>query len=161
MLRTKITIASILTLIYFLGLPAQVYGVSSHSQWWAHFTYPLLHGNIVHLICNIYALWFCLNERTYPKQTLLPLLYIIAVVSSFLYTSDQPTIGFSGVIFAMIGINLVRVPTRVNIIYMVIILAAGILIPQIAGVNHLISFAIGCAVAMLTGHVKRFKHDYF
>lgn len=160
MLQTKIAITSVLTLIYLSGIPTQSYGFYTEAPWWTHFTYLFFHGSLIHLACNIYALWFCLNERTYPKRILIPILYAITVASSFVYISDQPTVGISGAIFAMLGINLVRVPTRINILYMVVILISGFVIPQIAGSIHLTSFLIGCTIAIFTQNIKRFKHDY-
>lgn len=160
MLRTKITIITILTVIHLSGFSSSAYGVSSYSPWWTHFSYPFFHGSIVHLICNLYAIWFCLNERTYPKQILIPILYAITIVSSFIYTSGEPTIGISGAIFAMIGINIIQIPTRTNVIYIVSILAAGFIMPQIAGVNHLISFLLGGMIALFTRNIKQFNHDY-
>lgn len=160
MLQTKIAITTILAVIYLFGIPFQGCGFSVGAPWWTHFTYIFFHGNLIHLACNVYALWLCLNERTYPKHILIPILYAITVTSSFVYIPEQPTVGISGAIFAMLGINLVRVPTRINILYMVVILISGFVIPQIAGAIHLTSFLIGCTIAIFTQNIKRFKHDY-
>lgn len=160
MLQTKIAITTILAVIYLSDIPFQSCGFSSGAPWWTHFTYIFFHGSLIHLACNAYALWFCLNERTYPKHILMPMLYIITVASSFVYISEQPTVGISGAIFAMLGINLAQVPTRINILYMVIILISGFIIPQIAGVIHLTSFLMGCTIVIFTRNIKRFKHDY-
>lgn len=159
MLRTKITIASILTIVYFLPVSCQVYGVSECSPWWTHFTYQFFHGSLLHLICNLYAIFMCLNNKVFSKRTLIPILYFVSVAASFMYTSSIPTIGASGVVFAMIGINFTRIPTRTNAIYMFVILAVGLALPKIAGITHLLSFMAGSATALFYQNIKHFKHD--
>ena len=78
-----------------------------------HFLYPFSHANIWHLACNMLCL-LMLKCRTHIFAT-----YLIAVISSFLpsfclYDSitqggfaalSVPTYGFSGILFAMVGIS--------------------------------------------------------
>lgn len=78
-----------------------------------NFLYPLSHANIWHLAANILCLWM-LRCPTHIFAT-----YLIAVLCSFLPSFSiydcivqggfaalsEPTYGFSGILFAMVGIS--------------------------------------------------------
>ena len=72
-----------------------------------HLLYPLSHANIWHLAANILCLWM-LKCRTHIFAT-----FVLAVLCSFLPCPLLPlygesaafTMGFSGVLFAMVGIS--------------------------------------------------------
>lgn len=78
-----------------------------------HLLYPLSHANIWHLLANVLCLWML----RCPLHIFIT--YLIAVLCSFLpsfclidsimqggfYSLQQPTYGFSGVLFAMVGIS--------------------------------------------------------
>jgi membrane associated rhomboid family serine protease len=82
-----------------------------------HFLYPFSHANIWHLFANILCLWM-ISCRLHPIAT-----YLIAVACSFLpsfclYDSiahcslaalTVPTYGFSGILFAIVGVSWGRV----------------------------------------------------
>ena len=157
MVPTKITIIAILAIIYFVGIPSCIYGVSSASPWWTHFTYPFIHGSLIHLLSNIYALWFCLKKKTSPK-ILLPI-YLMSVLASFIVSSSIPTVGISGMIFSIIGISLTSAPTKKNIIYVTIILISCFIIPHIAGAIHFVCFILGLTVSAIYKNINHFKND--
>lgn len=92
----RIVISVILVLAYFL-FPAVGYVGGVHG---ANFVYPFCHANIFHLLSNILCLWLL----SCPLNILAT--YIIAVLCSFLpaFTSE-PTMGFSGVLFAIAGVS--------------------------------------------------------
>ncbi|WP_367279879.1 rhomboid family intramembrane serine protease [Bacteroides sp.] len=158
MVPTKITIITILTIIYCAGIPSDSYGVSSTSPWWTHFTYQFLHGSFIHLLSNAYALWFCLNKKNASFKNLLSI-YLMSVLASFIIPSSIPTVGSSGMIFSIIGINLISAPTKRNIIYTTIILITGFIIPHIAGGIHLTCFILGFTVSAIYKNINRFKND--
>ena len=78
-----------------------------------NFLYPLSHANIWHLLANILCLWM-LRCKMHIVAT-----YLIAVVCSFLPSFSiydcvmqggfsalsEPTYGFSGILFAMVGVS--------------------------------------------------------
>lgn len=65
-----------------------------------HILYPLSHANIWHLLANILCLWM-LRCRLHIIVT-----YLIAVLCSFMPCFvSEPTMGYSGVLFAMVGIS--------------------------------------------------------
>lgn len=106
----KLVVSLFLVGSYFL-LPK--YGFTFHGPLIGHFLYPLSHANVWHLLANILCLWML----RCPLH--LVVTYAIAVLCSFLpsfclidsithsgfYSLQQPTYGFSGVLFAMVGIS--------------------------------------------------------
>lgn len=65
-----------------------------------HLLYPLSHANIWHLLANISCLWM-INSKLHVAAT-----FAMAVLCSLLpcFVSD-PTMGYSGALFAMVGIS--------------------------------------------------------
>ena len=65
-----------------------------------HLLHPLSHANVWHLLANILCLWM-LSCDLHLSVSL-----IVAVVCSFIpCLMSEPTMGFSGVLFAMVGIS--------------------------------------------------------
>ena len=102
----RLVVSFILVGSYFV-LPK--YGFTFDSSLLSHLLYPLSHANIWHLAVNIMCLWM-LRCPTYILTT-----FVIAVLCSFLPCPQfsfldvclvyEPTMGFSGVLFAMVGIS--------------------------------------------------------
>lgn len=142
MVREKIKTIAILAVIYLLYTDGSSFGFSTDSAWWTHFTYPFFHGSWIHLIGNCYAFWFVYSNRIF-KQYTLPIIITIAIAASFLTEMKMPTVGFSGVIFAMGGINSAYRKCKLkNIIPILIALSIGFLLPNTNGMIHLVSFMI-------------------
>lgn len=65
-----------------------------------HLLYSLSHANIFHLLANLLCLWMI----RCPLHLLVA--FVVAVLCSFLPCFvSEPTMGFSGVLFAVIGIS--------------------------------------------------------
>jgi membrane associated rhomboid family serine protease len=101
----KLVISFLLVGSYFF-LPK--YGFTAFNYTLTHhLLYPLSHANIWHLAANILCLWM-LPCRTHIFAT-----FVMAVLCSFLPCPLLPlygesaafTMGFSGVLFAMVGIS--------------------------------------------------------
>lgn len=70
----------------------------------SHLLYPLSHANIFHLAANTLCLWMI------RVPVLIFVTYPIAVLASFLPSFvSEPTMGFSGILFAMVAITWGRV----------------------------------------------------
>lgn len=89
-------------------------------RWWSPFTCTFLHGGIMHLIGNLYFFW--IYGRTCEKaigSLKFLLLYLLGAWGSVLvqiwtvsvFVNDEPTIGASGAISAVLGAFLVLFPT--------------------------------------------------
>ena len=87
------------------------YGFTFHGPVINHFFYPFSHANIWHLSANILCLWM-LRCQPHIIAT-----FVCAALCSFLPCpllplygeSDALTMGFSGVLFAMVGISWGRI----------------------------------------------------
>lgn len=87
-------------LLWYMLLPSFGFGGSSDTTtyWTGHLFYPLSHANVWHLFANVLCLWMI------PCRLHLLSSYAVAVVCSFLPCFlSEPTMGFSGVLFAVVG----------------------------------------------------------
>jgi membrane associated rhomboid family serine protease len=81
----------------------------AHGEYWRLLSSTLLHAGWIHLLFNMYALYFggALVERIYGGRLML-LMYVVtgiaASTASFVFGSDIPSIGASGAIFGMFGV---------------------------------------------------------
>ncbi len=80
-------------------------GFSSTSAWWTHLTFAFQHGGWIHLILNslVFINSFGVLEKRIKWYVLLPVIYLISVISSFFFILELPTVGCSGMIYAMFG----------------------------------------------------------
>jgi membrane associated rhomboid family serine protease len=105
----KALVALVLTLCWVF-IPITGYS-SDDSSLLPHLLYPLGHANLWHLVGNLFILWLLRGETLRLWQD-----YAIAVACSFLpvipglwdfFSTGEPlsTVGFSGVLFAELGIR--------------------------------------------------------
>lgn len=159
MVREKVETIAVLAIIFLLVKDASIFGFCHGSAWWTHFSYPLFHASWMHLAGNCYALWFVYNRIPFGKLTV-PTIYAISVAASFLFPPELPTIGFSGAIFAMAGINVARNITKKSILSSVFALSIGFVLPSCNGVIHLVSFLIGFIILSIYNFKLKFNADY-
>ena len=103
-LGIKLVVSIVLVGSYFI-LPK--YGFTFHGPLINHLLYPLSHANIWHLAANILCLWM-LRCQLHIFTT-----FVCAVLCSFLPCPllpiygdyDAVTMGYSGALFAMVGIS--------------------------------------------------------
>lgn len=94
----KLVVGFVLVGSYFL-LPKYGFTSSLHPLI-NHLLYPLSHANIWHLAANLFFLWL-LPCKLYILTT-----FVCSVLCSFLPCfSSEPTMGFSGVLFAIVGMS--------------------------------------------------------
>ena len=101
------TITAIFLLSYLTFGKDITLGVTSTSCFYTHLTYIFVHANLFHLITNIFSLSFTLillkkiANMKYYVMTAIGL--ISAFVASFIFMQDIPTVGASGVVYALLG----------------------------------------------------------
>ncbi|MFA5617517.1 MAG: rhomboid family intramembrane serine protease [Syntrophorhabdaceae bacterium] len=86
-------------------------GFTDCSPLWTHFTYSFQHASIIHLVVNC-LVFFSVSQtmiRLIKPYVLFPIIYIIAVLTSFAAMKDIPTVGASGMIYAVFGMQTVIV----------------------------------------------------
>lgn len=141
MIITKLTLIAILTITYVVSLfhPIEI------NEW----TYMLLHANIFHLACNCWCAYVAINDRLINRWLLVPLL---AVIGAFAYVvtpiGDIPTVGVSGALLAMVGINLSMAMTKRNLIMVGVMLLVWGIFPMVSFGIHAIGLVIGWLIGM-------------
>jgi membrane associated rhomboid family serine protease len=86
-------------------------GAVAAGEYWRLWTVTLLHGSVLHLFFNMYALYLAgpIVERWYGSIRLLVFYLACAAagsVGSFVFGGDIPSVGASGAIFGLFGILL-------------------------------------------------------
>lgn len=125
------------------------YGITARANLIQRFTYSLLHANLLHLLMN---LWCFVAAVYLYRLSLLHILgaYIIAVAIPPCCLTAIPTVGLSGVCFALFGLASFRVesPWRFHR-WAACYIIAGILLPGINGFAHLYAYIAGAALSLL------------
>ena len=126
-------------------------GVSLHSPWWTHLAFHFAHGNIFHLAGNLLAVWlYCKSGKV--SVPLWIEAFAIATVLSIPYPFQQPLLGFSGIVFVVLGVFLPRLwhnrSVRISILTLAVLSALSLLFHQLpAVVFHALCLAAGIALA--------------
>ena len=121
---------------------------SCHSAWWTHIAYMFFHVNVWHLLSNLYSL--CLFRTTAKR---LFVACVIAMAASFF--SWLPVVGFSGVLFALWGMNMLKADRKSWLLFA---LSAGIslVVPVFSASVHIGSFFLGWCYAFM----EKLSYDY-
>jgi membrane associated rhomboid family serine protease len=95
-----------ITELLWLDKPAVADG-----EYWRLWTVTLLHGDLIHLAFNMYALWLAgpIVERWYGRVRFLAFYLACAAggsAASFVFGGDVPAVGASGAIFGLFGVLL-------------------------------------------------------
>ncbi len=86
-------------------------GAVAAGEYWRLWTVTLLHGSLLHLFFNMYALYLAgpIVERWYGSLTFLGLYFVCAAagsVGSFVFGGNAPSVGASGAVFGLFGVLL-------------------------------------------------------
>lgn len=121
-----------------------VVGISASVQepLLAHFLYMFVHVNVWHLICNMLVLWSVRGRMEVSSAM------FIAVVASYLPTwYDKPTLGMSGLLFALFGIMWGRTGRFKECMKKGLpVIGLMLLLPGVNGLIHLYCYLIGYIV---------------
>ena len=130
------------------------------GEWWRLFTVTLLHGSLLHLGFNMYALYLVgpIAERWYGSLRFV-LFYLACAaagsIGSFVFGGDVPSVGASGAIFGLFGLLLaagrihkpVDRQSRMFVqqlgMLIVLNLVFGFVVPGIDNAAHLAGLAAG------------------
>lgn len=163
--ETKVA-SLVLTLIVFclLCLPIDVsaVGVSQGCTLWQRLCYSFFHANIIHAAVNCWCLLSICFARPISIWQLV-VAYIIASTYpidtlSAWYGNQLPTVGLSGVIFALLGI--ISVMSRkwwLNVAIIGSFIMAGFFLPHINATLHLYCYLVGLLVGLFTTPIS-WKH---
>ena len=138
-----ITISLIVLMALTIPLCSQ-FAVSRTSPIYTHFTYMFGHANILHWGVNSWCL-LMMHHHFNIKRVVFA--WVSSIVLSFLYYPTLPTLGASVIISFFLGLTapLLYLQNKFAFWQTLTLLALGCLLPQIAGLYHIIMFAIGFA----------------
>lgn len=126
-----------------------VVSLNSESSLLARCTYPLFHASFLHALLNVW----CFLSAVFLYEVSwghIGIGYLIAILAPPFVVSDIPTVGFSAVCFALMGLLLFKVRRRVYyLLCLAPYLIMGFIIPWVNGSVHLYSFVAGAFVSLL------------
>jgi len=146
-------------------------GYTSNSPVWAHITYMFQHTGLIHLLFNSIAFigMYAALSINIKKWQIITFPIICAFTASFLPLAsfDIPTIGASGVVYAMIGMHIAKTlrrafknkQYRLYLLCILICLTASLFNPNSNFWLHLYASALGFILQQLKS-VFRYKTNY-
>lgn len=135
--------------LYFLNLDASEVGYGIGQPIYNHLSYIFFHANLFHLIINMTAFYFLFGSVNNKTVTFLASIIIGATLISFGSVDQLPTIGASGLIFILVGIQASKLVYNRQVAFIpfftftILSLVSGFLIPHVNGLVHLLGFALG------------------
>lgn len=148
--KTAVLIIVALTVaIQICPLQTSAYGISLTSPMWSRLVYHFFHASWLHLLLNAYVLLvlaFKLDLRMYE----LPLSYLIASIVPLCCVTAMPTVGLSGMIYALLGMRTMRSSNPMAVIAnIVLITALSVFMSHIAWKLHAFSYVCGLILSIL------------
>lgn len=155
----RITLVGVLVVVLLVcGCPEYLHC----KEPWLAVAHHFYHANIFHLAVNSLSLWtlFRAGQR-YSLGTLI-VAFLIGSASWFFTSAD--VIGFSNIIFAIIGL---RTPSlrhawwrHPSVILFLAITALMAFLPQVSAVTHIVSFVFGCIVSGALRVIRSISRDF-
>lgn len=124
-------------------------GLCEGASWSVRLAYPFIHAGVIHALCNA---WCLLSIVFYYGCSMgrLVLALVIAVTIPSALLIGAPAVGFSGALYAILGLMSFDVDRKVywqKYIWVTILL--GMLIPHMAVAVHSYCFAVGTLIASI------------
>jgi len=150
--KTLVLIYSLLLLVVYLATDSDTVvrmGLTSGS-WLGRLTYQHFHGSLLHLACNV---WAMLSFTFIAHASWRKWLAAFIVSATYPFTTDEPIIGLSGVIYCVAGMYALNPRTlrgiaRYNLLMMAS-LALGLLFPHVGVGIHVYCYAVGIVISFL------------
>ena len=148
-----ITLLIILLMAFIIPIHAYM-AVSPSAPTYSHFVYMFGHANFIHWAVNAWCL--LMVHRQFSFHRLLAS-WLASVALSFLYYPSLPVLGASVIISFFMGFTAPWFYRRKRLAFcqMFLLLVIGCLLPHIAGIYHLILFAIGFIYAKAEGFIRK------
>lgn len=152
---TKIISLLILIFVVFIYIADwSAVGIYAGCRLSCRFLYPFYHANLLHVALNAWCLLSIIFMYDISLFRL-TLAYIIAVSIPSFFLSDIPTVGLSGVIYALFGSISLEVQRKVYYqLWMLAYIILGFLFPNTNGWVHLYCYTAGVIIALLNKPIK-------
>ena len=147
-------------LFAFFGFDCERWGLVSDCGILNHLTFNFTHANIFHLACNAYCMLLMMWSANI-KWWWWPMALTLVFMVSFVVPCHTVTVGFSGVLFAIIGMTLaIGKLTWKRCIPVLISLAVSVLLARnLAAGIHIMSCIIGCVAMLIVEGYKELRND--
>ena len=138
--------------ISFFTCPVREVSLCGGCSFSARLLYPFFHAGVLHALLNAWSL-LCVVFLTRISLSRLFAAYLVAVSFPF---ACAPTVGLSGVVFALLGrVAFEGARPRVFILYSLAVVLLGFLFPKVNAVLHLYCYVAGLLVGFLDSPVRR------
>ena len=148
-------------ILQLFSIPTGNVSLSIDAPWWHRLTYHFFHANILHLIVNCWAL-LCIVFIYNIQSPMLVSAFIIAALYpceslNFLYPEGMlPTIGLSGICYALLGRYSLSVERKLYYnLWWAFFIGIGFLSPYSNAWLHLYCYLCGVVIAALNKPYKR------
>ena len=147
-----------ISLILVLVVLQAVFGIpdfmTDGPYWQRALLYSFFHGSWWHLAVNCLAIWTIFRPEHKLKPLQIVTVYLIAVLVYPL--SFRPVIGFSNVLYAVLGLRTPSLKSKwwkqPAVIIFLVVTVALVFVPQFSATTHIAAFLLGMAGSA----VKRF-----
>lgn len=140
-----------------LALSPWSVGVTPHASLWKRLLYPFFHAGILHAVCNLWCIiamerYYCLSPWLYLTA------YVIAVTVPDVVLTAQPTVGLSGVCFALMGLLTWIVARRLYwTAWVVAFMAVGFIMPAVNAWLHVYCYTVGVIIGIFNAPIINVK----
>ena len=158
-MRQRYYIYVCLVVLLVLGNFNTSWGYTADGEWYKHLTFHFAHASIWHLACN--ALCFYIITRYRVSWGEVGVSLLIATLSSFIAPHALPTVGLSGLIYALFGMRLARCRniSKNSLIKFALFLLLPILTGKVNVLLHLLCAGIGYLTIYTKDQLKRIQAD--
>lgn len=142
-------------------------GFAIDSPIYTHLTYMFQHASVIHLVMNSISFFFLwdLCERRIGRLHTIGITITSALLASFVSAEELPTVGASGMIYALIGVCLSHEVYKwikeKKIVNEALIIAAGVLLGMLFSAFSETSNTMLHAAAMLLGYLFAYSLRLF
>ena len=136
--------------LFLLPIPMESVGIRAGCPFWVRLVYPFFHANILHYAVNSWALLSVVFIYDITPSRLLTCYVVAALVPVGLLELTVPTVGFSGVLYALFGSLSFSVRKKwLWQIWWAMFIALGFTSVATNGWIHLWCYALGVVIAVL------------
>ena len=158
MVRT-ILILLLIALQWLVGIPDFMY---DGPYWERALLYSFFHGSWWHLAVNSLAIWTIFKPKYKTKPLQFVTVYLIAILVYPI--SFRPVIGFSNVLYAVLGLRTPSLKSqwwrRTEVIVFLVVTVALIFVPRFSATTHIAAFILGMGCAALKRSYQRLANDF-
>ena len=115
-----------------------------------------LHANIFHLALNCWAIKSIVRSEVMPPVVLA----IVAILLGWVgFVCAETVVGFSGALYAMLGIQWRLFGNKTNFIITASIFVLGLILPGLTFIAHALPFFLGLAVGWAYNLIVNFSYE--